>query len=59
MTGHLLYKSSRICLLSMYSQIEAPADVPADEEAKSEKKKMLSYLYDCVGRIFGYCGAKK
>jgi len=43
----------------MYSQIEAPADVPADEEAKSEKKKMLSYLYDCVGRIFRCCGAKK
>ena len=55
MTGHLLHKSWRICLLSMYSQIEAPAD----EEAKSEKKKMLSYLYDCVGRIFRYCGAKK
>ena len=54
MTGHLLYKSSRICLLSMYSQIEAPAD----EEAKSEKK-MFSYLYDCVGRIFRCCGAKK
>ena len=35
----------------VYSQIEAPADVPTDKEAKSEMK-MLSFLYDCVGRIF-------
>jgi len=55
----------------MYSQIELPADVPADvpvdvpadvpahEEVKDKKKKVLSYLLDCVDSIFRCCGVKK
>lgn len=51
----------------MYSQIEpptdvpvdVPADVPAHEEVKDKKKKLLSYLLDCVDSIFRCCWVKK
>ena len=51
----------------MYSQIEpptdvpvdVPADVPAHEEVKDKKKRVLSYLLDCVDGIFRCCGVKK
>ena len=59
----------------MYSQIEpptdvpedvpvdvredVPADVPAHEEVKDKKKRVLSYLLDCVDSIFRCCGFKK
>ena len=59
----------------MYSQIEPPTDVaadvpvdvpanvpanvPAHEEVKDKKKKVLSYLLDCVDGIFRCCGFKK
>ena len=59
----------------MYSQIEpptdvpvdvpvdvredVPADVPAHEEVKDKKKRVLSYLLDCVDGIFRCCGFKK
>ena len=55
----------------MYSQIEPPTDVPVDvpadvpanvpahEEVKDKKKKVLSYLLDCVDSIFRCCGFKK
>ena len=59
----------------MYSQIEPPTDVaadvpgdvpanvpanvPAHEEVKDKKKKVLSYLLDCVDSIFRCCGFKK
>ena len=60
-----------MCLFFMYSQIEPPTDVPADvpvdvpadipahEEVKDKKKKVLSYLLDCVDGIFRCCGFKK